>query len=108
MFMFIDDEFMCMKLAFCLPCSSAIRTVIGWLPPSGMTLFSADIASCASSRLLNLHRGTRKRPFSKTPARLDSEETYLTNATPLGFPLILSLKMFFCTIRPYLPNITSS
>lgn len=44
--------------AFALPCSSARRTDSGWDPPSGITLFSADIASCASSRLLYLHRRT--------------------------------------------------
>lgn len=31
-----------------------MRTVNGWLLPSGITLFSAAIASWASSRLLNL------------------------------------------------------
>ena len=34
--------------------------------------------------------------------------TYLINATPRGLPVILSRKIFFCTIKPYLPNITSN
>lgn len=34
-------------------------------------------------------------------------DIYRTNATPRGFPLILSFKMFFCTMVPYLPNIVS-
>jgi hypothetical protein len=30
--------------------------------------------------------------------------THLTNATPLGMPVSLSFKRFFCTICPYFPN----
>lgn len=41
---------------FIFPCSSARRTVSACVLPSGITLFSADMASCASSRLLNLCR----------------------------------------------------
>lgn len=41
--------------AFALPCSSANRTDSGCDPPSGITLFSAEMASWASSRLLYLH-----------------------------------------------------
>lgn len=40
--------------AFALPCSSARRTQMGWLPPSGIVLLRTLIASCASSRLLKL------------------------------------------------------
>lgn len=39
---------------------------------------------------------------------LGPQHTNRMNATPLGFPVILSRRMFFCTISPYLPNITSS
>jgi len=41
--------------ALALPCSSASRTDSGCDPPSGITLFSADMASWASSRLLYLY-----------------------------------------------------
>lgn len=38
----------------------------------------------------------------------NSSRSYRINATPRGFPVILSRKIFFCTIKPYLPNISSS
>lgn len=95
--------------AFCLPCSSAIRTVNGWLPPSGITLFKAEIASCASSRLLNLLWQLKilrlKKGFQMS---MQFEiDFYLTKATPRGLPLILSFKIFFWTMVPYLPKIVS-
>lgn len=160
--------------AFALPCSSARRTDIGWDAPSGITLFSADIASCASSRLLYLHRRTgrtmnvgvcvcgewwnwfhvmkksrknegismnwlkvnwiyvamwrdevsldrlqfciyiktfffvQKYISSEVSHQLAVHATYRTNATPLGRPVSLSRKIFFCTMEPYLPKIVSN
>lgn len=101
---------------FIFPCSSARRTVSACVLPSGITLFSADMASCASSRLLNLCRELFDQlEWIQCVVVCDSKKQmwmfcfffYLTNATPRGLPVNLSRRIFFCTMMPYLPKIVS-
>lgn len=104
-------------LAFILPCSSAKRTVNACVLPSGITLFSAEMASCASSRLLNLKCEKKNGcgfgnvfgfGYGMWGSVLGEGGTYLTKATPRGLPVNLSRRIFFCTIKPYLPNMVSN
>lgn len=77
---------------------------MGSMQPSKNLPFNFCMAASASSRLENLQSNTARYISNKFVVKLAA---YLTNATPLGMPVILSFRIFFCTIWPNSPNMFS-